>query len=144
MRQAIDGVRYDTEASTRIAEKGNCTPLYNHKVLDCEAILYQTRYGACFLHQTFGRDWEGNRKGVERLVALSTDDAEKWATDGSAKLYRDLASVFDEENEIGGTIYIRAPAALKREVEAAAAKPTVNAYALRCLEACLCAPGGLL
>ena len=74
---------------------------------------------------------------------MSESAAHKWVLDGDVELvddsFVDVPEATAETVEASATIYLRAPASLKRRVDeaAAAAGLSVNAYMLRCGESCL-------
>ena len=143
MKRIIDGVTYNIDTSTRIGLSTYETE-YNHEDRMCDATLYQTRGGAFFVHQciTIGKDENGEDVTRDRFVAMSAAEAEQWFNTGEVEVY---FNPFGEPPEAeaeavpGATLYVRVPALLKRRVEeaATAAGLSLNAYMLRCAEACL-------
>ena len=81
---------------------------------------------------------------VDKFVPLSPEQAEKWIMTGEVEVFHNPFGEPPEavaEAEPGATIYLRLPLSLKKQVEDAAQKDelSVNAWAMRCMEACLAA-----
>jgi predicted HicB family RNase H-like nuclease len=144
MKRIIDGVTYNTDTSTKLAESEYDVP-YNHDDCPCIATLYQTRGGAYFIHQRIqvGVDQElGVEATRDRFVALSIEEAQKWIMEGDTEIFHNpFADPPEAEAEVepGATIYIRVPSSLKGRVDAAAeeANLSTNALAIRCMEKCI-------
>jgi predicted HicB family RNase H-like nuclease len=147
MKRIVDGLTYNTDTSTLLAraewEPNQWSP---YSGAECEGELYQTRGGAFFLVTTIHIP-EDRERGLEprdkvEFAAMTAERAQAWMLEGDVEVYR---NPFEEppeaeaEPEGGATIYIRVPAALKRDVDEAAqeAKVSVNVWAMRCLERCL-------
>jgi hypothetical protein len=114
-----------------------------HDGAECEGELYQTRGGAFFLVTTIHtKNLDGEPKDKVEFEPMTTERAQEWLLEGDVAIYR---NPFDDppeaaaESEGGATIYIRVPAALKRDVDEAAreAKISRNVWAMRCVEQCL-------
>jgi predicted HicB family RNase H-like nuclease len=152
MKRIVNGVTYNTDTSTLIARwEGQDHSDYQKE--DNEHLLYLTQGGAFFVHEiTEKQEWdEREREWVGRtshsFVPLSPEAAHKWIMEGDVEVIND--KVFEAppeataEPEPGATIYVRVPAALKRQVEEAAKHEKVsgNVWAMRCVERCLAASG---
>jgi len=73
---------------------------------------------------------------------LTRDEAHRWVMEGQVELFNDVFGEPPEAGEEaapGATLYVRVPASLKDQIEAAAAgdKLSVNAWAIRCMEGCV-------
>jgi hypothetical protein len=146
MKRIVDGLTYNTDTSTLLAKaewtlNDQWSP-YNGSEVEGE--LYQTRGGAFFLVTTIhipGDNSSDARDKVE-FAAMPPDRAQAWLLEGDVEIYR---NPFDDppeataEADAGATIYIRVPAALKRDVDEAAREEQVsgNVWAMRCVERCL-------
>jgi hypothetical protein len=148
MKRIVDGLTYNTDTSTLLAKaewtlNDQWSP---HQGAECEGELYQTRGGAFFLVTTIHtKTAEGEPRDKVELEPLSADRAQGWLLEGDVEVYRNPFEDPPEaaaETEAGATLYIRVPAALKRDVDEAAreAKVSGNAWALRCVERCLHIP----
>src|SRR5262249_39513540 len=110
---------------------------------ECKGELYQTRGGAFFLVTTIHtKDADGEPRHKVELAPMTAEGARAWLLEGDIEVYRnpfDDPPEAEAEAETGATIYIRVPAALKRDADEAAreAKLSGNAWALRCVERCL-------
>lgn len=143
MKRIIDGMTYNTDTSTRIAEAK-----WEHDDEIHTGVLYQTLGGAFFVDdeiakQVWNQHDEQHEERVEHTFEpMSQEDAHKWMLDGEVEVFN---NPFDDppeataEAEPGATIYIRAPASLKRRVDdaARASKVSGNVWAMRCVEQCL-------
>src|SRR4029077_5733190 len=56
MKRIIDGVTYNTDTSTRLAQSEYETE-YSHEEKSCIGTLYQTRGGAFFVHEAIDIGW---------------------------------------------------------------------------------------
>jgi hypothetical protein len=142
MKRIIDGVTYNTETSTKLAQaKWDDDG-------DVVGILYQTRGGAYFVHlETTRRVYSPKAddyviKVKDEFEPLSTEGAEKWIMEGDVEIFHNPFQDPPEataEAKPHETLYVRLPVPLKRRIEAAAAKENVsgNVWAMRCLERCL-------
>jgi predicted HicB family RNase H-like nuclease len=147
MKRIVNGVTYNTETSTRLAES-QWEPNISMKVF---ATLYQTRGGAFFAdNETTREEWNEIERTAETKVTrsfepMSPEDAHKWILSGDVEIFH---NPFDDppeasaEAEPGATIYIRVPASLKQRVDETAKKNKVsgNQWAMRCVEKCLAEP----
>jgi HicB family len=143
VKRIIDGVTYNTDTSTRLANS-EYEADYNHQDRPCQGTLYQTRGGAFFVWETIdlGIDADGDAITRERFKALSAKEAESWIMTGDVEVFHNpFGEPPEAEAEPGATIYLRVPAALKKRVDAAATKASLsaNSWAIRCLENCLSA-----
>jgi hypothetical protein len=149
MKRIVDGVTYNTETSTLLAkaeweDRNERSPTFGG---ECEGELYQTRGGAFFLVITTRTnvknkydEWE-EREKVE-CNPMTAERAQEWLLEGDVEVFlnpfEDPPEAEAEEGA-GSTIYIRVPAALKRDVDEAAREANVsgNVWAMRCVEQCL-------
>lgn len=141
MKRILDGLTYNTETSTLLAKAGwdldDRRSPYNG--VACEGRLYQTRGGAFFLVTTINL---GELQEKVEFAPMTAERAQAWLLEGDVEVYRNAFEDPPEaaaETETGATIYIRVPAALKRDVDEAAgdAKVSGNVWAMRCVEHCL-------
>jgi hypothetical protein len=136
MKRVIDGKTYNTDTATLVAKY----EYQDHKNNDVEAKVFVNNGGALFVLHSW--DVENNTKHY--MEALTRSELDKLVST------MDNIEIIDEEAleappeasaeaEPGATIYVRVPSTLKRRVDEAArdAKLSGNAYALRCMEACL-------
>ncbi len=152
MKRIINGVTYNTDTATMIARAdGEETDLDDVRIKGITLWLYQTRGGAFFLHintEINRRNFEGELRVVARdeFEPLTASEAREWIVNSGYQV-EILNDVFGEPPEAvaeeapGATIYLRVPAALKAQLEAAANedKLSLNALAMRCLETCMAA-----
>ncbi|MEQ9642527.1 MAG: hypothetical protein RIM84_21040 [Alphaproteobacteria bacterium] len=145
MKKIISGVTYNTDTSTPLG-RSNWKP---NDATEIEEVLYQTRGGAFFVDvvetkQVWVESWQAMEERVEHaFTPLSPEQAQKWMLEGEE--VEVLHNPFEDppeaaaESEPAATIYIRVPAALKRQVDEAArtAKQSGNVWAMRCVERCL-------
>jgi hypothetical protein len=146
MKRIVDGLTYNTETATLLATSewtdGNQSSSYYG--CECEGELYQTRGGAFFLvtttHIPEDRDREARDK--TEFEPMTAARAQGWLLNGEVEI---VTNPFDEppeataEEEASSTIYLRVPPAIKRDVDAAAAKAgvSVNVWGMRCIEQCI-------
>ncbi len=124
MKRIIDGKTYNTETSTGIAT-------WNENRMG----LYVTRGGAFF---TVSFD-------TDDFCPVTRYEAEQWSQGKYCPVELVNTDIFAEPPEAGedeapeGTIYLRVPLPLKRQINTSASKAgqSVNAWAMRCLERCL-------
>ena len=144
MKRIVNGVTYNTETSTRLAE--------SRWEMDDErkafGTLYQTRGGAFFVDvEITSQEWNELERTAETKVVhtfepFGPEKAHQWMLEGEVEIFNnpfeDPPEATDEA-EPGATIYIRVPASLKQRVDEAASKASVsaNAWAMRCIEGCL-------
>ncbi len=144
MKRIIDGVTYNTDTSTRLAES-EYGATYNLEDCQCEGTLYQTRGGAYFVHEQLNLGYNrelAEEMFKERFVALSPKGAQDWMMTGEVEVFHNPFAEPPEaaaETEPGATLYVRVPASLKTRIEEAARNDSssLNAWALRCMEQCL-------
>jgi hypothetical protein len=144
VKRIVDGVTYNTETSTRLAES-----VWKDDADDeVTGTLYQTRGGAFFVYEYALKEVWVERIGetIERerneIIPMSSSEAHEWIMTGQVDVF---SNPFDDppeaaaEAEPGATIYIRVPASLKKRVDdaAKAAKASGNVWAMRCIERCL-------
>jgi hypothetical protein len=146
VKRIIDGLTYNTDTSTLLAraewEFDNQFSPYHG--LECGGELYQTRGGAFFVATTIHVPGDKGREPKDKVefAPLSPERAQAWLLEGEVEVYRNPFEDPPEagaEAETGATIYIRVPAALKRDVDEAAKEARVsgNVWAMRCVERCL-------
>ena len=140
MKRIVNGLAYDTAKSAMIARAEYETEVGGEERM-CYAILYRTLGGAFFEHQQIseGEDEDGQETFRHSVVPMSASAAQKWVLEGDVELIdKSFVDIPEATSEIeaSATIYLRAPASLKRRVEASAAANglSLNAYALRLFE----------
>jgi predicted HicB family RNase H-like nuclease len=145
MKRIVNGVTYNTDTSTLLAEcawdngdEGNGVDR-----------LYQTRGGAFFVDEEVTttvwveREHAHQARTIHTFVPKSAEDAHKWLLeyDNLEILHNPFDDPPEAEAEAspGATLYIRMPSALKKRVDDAAKAANVsgNVWAMRCLERCL-------
>jgi predicted HicB family RNase H-like nuclease len=152
MKRVIDGVTYNTDTATLIAKADDDTELDKYSgepAKSLELRLYQTRGGAFFLHmhtETSRANSEGEWRDIVRdeFEPLTASEAQHWVAKSGYQV-EVLNDVFGEppeaaaEAQPGATLYVRVPASLKEQIEAAAEmeKVSVNAWMMRCAEFCI-------
>ncbi|MDA9465347.1 hypothetical protein [Bradyrhizobium sp. CCBAU 53415] len=143
MKRIVNGVTYNTETSTALAEsrwEGDDDERFG--------TLYQTRGGAYFVDvEVTAQVWNQRAAAMEQKVThvfepLSPEQAHQWMLEGEVEVFHNPFEDPPEasaEAEPAATIYIRVPASLKQRVDEAArgAKLSGNAWAMRCIERCL-------
>jgi predicted HicB family RNase H-like nuclease len=143
MKRIIDGMTYNTDTSTRIAEAK-----WEDDGVSHDGVLYQTRGGAFFVdYETVKQVWnQRNEQHEERIEhtfePMSQEEAHKWMLEGDVEIFNNPFEDPPEaasEGEAGATLYLRVPASLKRRVDDAAKFESLsgNAWMMRCLERCL-------
>ena len=144
MKRIVNGVTYNTETSTRLAES-RWERDDDEKAF---GTLYQTRGGAFFVDVEITRqEWNeferaNETKVVHAFEPMSPEKAHQWMLEGEVEVFH---NPFDDppeasaEAEPAATIYLRVPASLKQRVDEAAkgAKVSGNTWAMRCVERCL-------
>ena len=154
MKRIMDGVTYNTDTSTLIAQVA--TPIDGKWLNPDDGIeydyldkLYQTRGGAFFLHlnlegvQHNQEEGEWQTKRLDTFTPKTHEEATAWLHEtDNVEIFSDVLGEPPEataEQEKGATIYIRVPASLKARVDRAALdqKLSSNAWAMRCIENCL-------
>jgi predicted HicB family RNase H-like nuclease len=140
MKRIVNGLAYDTDKSATIARSEYETEAGGEERM-CYATLYRTSGGAFFEHQQIseGEDEDGQETFRHQFVPMSASAAQKWILEGDVELIDDSFVDIPEatsETAASATMYVRAPASLKRRVEEAAAADgmSLNAYVLRRLE----------
>lgn len=140
MKRIVHGKAYDTNTSAVIARKEYGTDYENRtNVVDT---LYRTPGGAFFVvEETETVDDNGDAVASQyRFETYSAARAQQWVLEGDVELldksFVEVPEAVAETAEPQATFYIRAPAALKRRVEAAttATGLSINAFVLRALE----------
>lgn len=144
MKRIINGVTYNTETATLIAEvtftdEGSGTVT--------EAALYQNRAGVYFDVDTITTKYRARhgdaqeRVGYEWYEVGDAAAARAWTEKYEMTIVRDIEDMPPEAEpgEKLATLYVRLPPSLKIAVEekAKAVGLSVNVFALRCLEGCV-------
>ena len=143
MKRIVDGVTYNTETATRLAQS-----TWERGGAGVTGALYQTRGGAFFVHEFWTKEiWierlsQTEERDYNEFIPLSATEAQAWIMEGEVEVF---ANPFEDppeaaaESEPGATIFIRVPASLKQRVDKAAevAKLSGNAWAMKCVERCL-------
>jgi predicted HicB family RNase H-like nuclease len=144
MKRIINGVTYNTDTSTQIAQKDGERNGGNRYF----EILYQTRGGAFFLVDRENvlsfDEYTSRTKCVDRKITfspMSRSDAKEWCLEGESEIFVDAFGEVPEatsEIETEAGVYIRLPSLLKTRIEAAAEHDglSLNAWAIRCFENC--------
>jgi hypothetical protein len=145
MKRIIDGVTYNTETATVVAEGSSED---ENRGVASETTLYQTRTGVFFSVEQIESTWHDQNRGEWR-----TRKATEWEVVGdtakAVEACEQLGLVIvrnfgdlppePEAGESAATVYMRAPPALKTALEARAKADGVslNILMLRCAEECL-------
>jgi HicB family len=140
MKRIVNGLAYDTDKSDLIARADYAVDVGGEERM-CYATLYRTRGGAFYEYQRIseGEDEDGQETFRLAIVPMTASAAQRWVLDGDVELIDEAFVDVPEataESEASVTMYVRAPASLKRKVEEAAAAEglSLNAYVLRRLE----------
>lgn len=143
MKRIVDGVTYNTDTSTLVAQ-GECWSRYNHEQVPAMGYLYQTRGGAYFVLEEFeiGKDENDEPIMRSKVVPHTAEDAQKWLMTGDVEVFHNPFEDPPEaaaEQEASATIYVRVPQSLKQRLDAAAKADGAsgNAWSIRCIERCL-------
>jgi hypothetical protein len=143
MKRLVDGVTYNTNTATLLAESEYQVD-WNNREYPTLGHLYQTRGDTFFIAEyiTIGQDHGGEDIHKIRFLKCSEDGARLWINTGNVEVH---LNPFEEKGseETTGTVYVRMDAALKRQIEAAADADglSVNSWAMRCFEKCLSGGG---
>jgi hypothetical protein len=140
MKRIVNGLGYDTDTSDVIAKaEYDC---WDDGAVATYGTLYRTPSGAFFEVLEIGtRDEDGKANYRSQFGPLSAAAAYKWLSKGQVELidtsFAEVPEATAWEAEPNATIYVRAPASLKRRVEKAAAEHmmTLNAYMCAAAEA---------
>lgn len=145
MKRIVDGVTYNTATSTALARKEWKN---DFESMSGTMTLYQTRGGAFFVHDDYvkfvwvERDGEQVEKSLHEFEPMNAAQAQKWMMEGEVEVFHNPFGDPPEataEPEPAATLYVRAPATLKKRVDEAARedKVSANVWAMRCVERCL-------
>ena len=146
MKRIIDGVAYNTETSTKVAEMTfEADPNISGSTRGAVTV-YQTRSGAFFKldHEVIGyrdRDGEWQERVSNQCEAMTREEVLAWvAQQGDVEVFGNALDDVPEAMEAKegeATIYTRVPASLKAraDAQATAAGMSLNAFVIRCLEA---------
>ena len=152
MKRIIDGVAYNTDTATVLAQTKWEDKDDRGRDTDVTATLYETPKGAFFLAKEIETTWVvedryGDRETKSRednvFLPMTADEAEAWMLKGDVEVIhnRFAEGVPEAEAEDGqsATLYFRVPETLKQRVvqAAAAADMSTNTWLLRCAEGCL-------
>jgi predicted HicB family RNase H-like nuclease len=145
MKRIIDGKTYNTDTATTVARY----EYEDRNGYETEATIYVTKGGAFFAVHEWEVPDPNSYRGEETKTktyaeALSRAEVDRLvATEKDLEIFNEKALALPPEavteEEAGATIYVRVPEALKAKVDEAAsgAGTSINAWALRCFEACL-------
>jgi hypothetical protein len=148
MKRVINGMTYNTDTATKLAQKTWESP-FGRTGAKGVRTLYQTKGGAFFLFEenTEGiwneRAGEYEVKTTCAFIPINRKYAEEWILEGKeAKIFNNPFGDPPEaaaDASTGETMLVRMPPALKRQIEEAAKANDVsmNAFMLRCIEACM-------
>jgi hypothetical protein len=145
MKRIIDGVTFNTDTATEVAE-GVWED--QDRGIVATTTLYQNRAGVFFsveeIEQTFRHPSDGewrSRKSYDWTKVGSAPDAIEFCQKVNLTITREIDDLPPEAEpgDAAATVYIRMPPALKASIEtkAKAAGVSVNVFALRCLEGCV-------
>jgi len=130
-KRIIEGKTYNTETATQLGYwDGADTPLVQ--------ALYQTRHGAFFLYSLDETKHTSDPR-YEQITPREPHEAQKWMEQYCSA--EALERVFGEMPEAGETearFTLRLPETLRKRLAALAEerRQSLNAWILRCLEAC--------
>jgi len=138
-KRIIDGKTYNTETATQIA--GHDDDDYNVPYESGE-YLYQTRFGAFFLFSFYEAHGEDD---YEKIQPFTPDQAREWLEKNQSSRVDLIETLFGEMPEAGlGEIKytLRLPESLRDRLSALAKanEQSLNAWIVRCLEACAAQP----
>jgi predicted HicB family RNase H-like nuclease len=149
MKRIVNGVTYNTDTATRLAQSLWTEIFWGSEPADLvQGVLYQTRGGAFFDVKEITRtEWDERErsevaKTFHEFEPLSPEKANAWLLRANVEVFHNPFEDPPEattEAEPGSSILIRVPASLKQRVDEAAknAGLSVNVWAMRCLEGCL-------
>ncbi len=135
-KRIIDGKTYNTETATRIA--GWDDPWdRDDGPFPCSRYLYQTRFGAFFLHVY------GEAEG-EDIVPFTPEQAREWLEKNQPYRPELIEFLFGQMPEAGSgeiKFTLRLPESLRDRLAACAKakEQSLNAWIVRCLESCAAA-----
>lgn len=143
MKRIVNGVTYNTATATRLARSRLATDSEAETLVQT---LYKTRGGAFFVvERRTVTEWDEADRDMDTrkefsVHPLTSEEALAWMMKGNVKTFR--KNPFGDPPEAvadlepAATIYVRVPATLKRDVDAAADKSKLssNAWVMRCLE----------
>jgi hypothetical protein len=151
MKRIVDGVAYNTDTSTRLAQVEKRAQDERGRDVDSKAVLYETNKGAFFIHKAHETEWfekkspwfvqtEQKKREWHEFIPMTADEARTWMLKGDVEVIHDRFAEgvpeAEPETEQGATIYLRVPTTLKRRVDQAAnaASLSINAWVMRCVE----------
>ncbi len=142
-KRIIEGKTYNTETATQIAAAVSGG---EDDRFDAGAFLYQSRFGAFFLY-SYLEDFSPE-DDYEKIEPLTPEQARKWLEDNQSYHPDLIEKLFGEMPEAGSgesKFTLRMPDSLRDRlaVLAKANNQSLNAWIVRCLEACAAetAPG---
>ena len=132
MKRIIDGVTYNTDTATRVADGGPSDP---SDLAGWE--LYQTRHGAFFMVMT---DYDGEDM---RIKPYDDAAAQAFLEKHANHVVDAIFGPFPEAGAAERRLTIRIPGNLASRMEAAAQARclSLNSYAMRCFEQCAATDG---
>ena len=132
MKRIMNGITYNTDTATRVADGGP-----NHPASMAGWELYQTRHGAFFMVLT---DHDGESQSVK---PLEDAEAQAFLEKHANELVEPVFGAFPEAGAAERRLTIRIPGNLANRVEAAARTKnlSLNSYAMRCFEQCVTVDG---
>ncbi len=127
MKKIINGVTYNTDTATRVADGGPSDP---SDLAGWE--MYQTRHGALFMVCT---DHDGESM---RITPFEDSDAQAFLEKHANHVVEAIFGPFPEAGAAERRLTVRVPVNLASRVEAAAQAKglSLNSYAMRCFERC--------
>ena len=130
-KRIIEGKTFNTETATQLGYwDGADTPLVQ--------ALYQTRHGAFFLYSLDEAKHTSDPR-YEQIIPHKPDEAQKWMEQHcSAEALERVFGEMPEPGETEARFTLRLPETLRKRLAALAEerRQSLNAWILRCLEAC--------
>ncbi len=135
-KRIIEGKTYNTETATQIAGSAGA----DEGPYASGAFLYQSRFGAFFLY-TYFENFQAPEDDCEKIEPLTPEQARKWLEDNQSYHPDLIEKLFGEMPEAGSgesKFTLRMPDSLRDRlaVLAKANDQSLNAWMVRCLEAC--------
>jgi len=137
-KRIIDGKTYNTETATQLAGREDFGDPY-----EGGAFLYQTRFGAFFLFSYLEGAAEDD---YEKIQPFTPEQARAWLEENVSYDVDLIERIFGEMPEAGSgevKYTLRMPESLRDRLAnlAKTNEQSLNAWIIRCLEACAAAPG---
>ncbi len=138
-KRIIDGKTYNTETATQIASVDNDDYSVPY---EAGAYLYQTRFGAFFLFSYYEGHGEDD---YEKIEPFTPDQAREWLEKNVSYRVDLIEKLFGTMPEAGSgesKFTLRMPDSLRDRLaeRAKANNQSLNAWIVRCLEACAAEP----